>query len=173
MVIPMKIYWSQQEKLIELNNIMDTKPEQKAPEAPERDWTKERDVRCMPVVSEIFRIFAKLEKLPINNDLMDKEEAYKIYFAMNKEIGTLLSYKDIDVKEELSFIFQAVEEIVSITKKLVVDSMEHNEEELKNAIYDVKEGEPERYTAPKLALMIEKKEEITEAIKKIIEEPAK
>jgi len=140
---------------------------------PERDWTKERDLRCLPVVAQIFGIFAKLEKLPINNDFMLKEDAYNIYFAINKDINTIFSVKDIDIKSDLEFIFQAVEEIVAITKKLVTDSLGKNEEILKDAIFNVKDGEPDLYTATKLAKMVEKKEEIREAIKKIIDEPVK
>jgi hypothetical protein len=136
---------------------------------PERDWTQERDLRCIPIVHEIFKTIANLEKMPINHDFMTKEEAYKIYFDINKAVNTEISLKGVDVKSDLEFIFQCVNEIVTITQKLVIDSVAKNESILKDAIYDVKDGEPDLYTTTKLIKMIEKKEEIREAIKKIIE----
>lgn len=138
-------------------------------ENPERDWTQERDVRCIPVAHEIFKLIAGMEKLPINHDFMTKEEAYQIYFDTNKAISALISARDVDVKSDMQFIWQCVEEIVTITKKLTTDSIERNESILKDAIFDVKEGEPDLYTTTKLAKMVEKKEEIREAVKKIIE----
>ena len=136
---------------------------------PERDWTTERDLRCIPVVHEIFKIIAGLEKMPINHDFLTKEEAYDIYFSINKSINIEISTRGIDVKSDMEFIFQCVNEITAISIKLVIDSVAKNESILKDAIYDVKEGEPDLYTTTKLIKMIEKKEEIREAVKKIIE----
>lgn len=137
---------------------------------PERDWTQERDLRCLPVAQQIFKILAGLEKLPINNDFLTKEEAYKIYFDVNKAINLEICVKDIDVKSDMEFIWQVIEEIVTISKRLVMDSLAKNESILKDSLFDVKEGEPDLYSATKLAKMVEKKEEIREAIKKIISE---
>jgi hypothetical protein len=138
-------------------------------EKPERDWTQERDLRCLPVVHEIFKLIAGLEKMPINHDFMTKEEAYQIYFGLNKQMSLLISDKNIDIKSDMEFIWQCVGEIITIVKKLTTDSIERNESILKDAIFDVKDGEPDLYTATKLAKMIEKKEEIREAVNKIIE----
>lgn len=137
-------------------------------ENPERDWTQERDLRCIPVVHQIFKILAGLEKMPINHDLLTKEEAYQIYFEINKAVNTEISVKGVDVKSDMEFIWQCVQEIITITQKLVTDSIAKNESILKDAIYDVKEGEADLYTTTKLIKMIEKKEEIREAVKKII-----
>ena len=135
---------------------------------PKRDWTQERDLRCIPVVHEIFKIIAGLEKMPINHDFLTKEEAYEIYFRINKSINAEISHKGIDVKSDLQHIFQCVNEITAISIKLVTDSVAKNESILKDAIYDVKEGEADLYTTTKLIKMVEKKEEIREAVKKII-----
>lgn len=145
----------------------DKKARKEAP--PERDWTQERDLRCIPVVHQIFKILANLEKMPINHDFMTKEDAYKIYFDINVAVNTEISVRGIDVKSDMEFIWQCVNEITQITQRLVTDSIEKNESILKDAIYDVKEGDADLYTTTKLAKMIEKKEEIREAVKKIIE----
>lgn len=140
-------------------------------ENPERDWTQERDLRCIPVAHEIFKILAGLEKLPINHDFMTKEEAFEIYFKqINVPINTLISLQNVDVKSDMDFIWQCVEEIVTITKKIVTDSLEKNESILKDAIYDVKDGDADLYPLQRLAKMVEKKEQIREAINKIIAE---
>ncbi len=136
---------------------------------PERDWTQERDLRCIPVVHEIFKLIAGWEKMPINHDFLTKEEAYKIYFDMNVAVNKLISVSGIDVKSDMDFIWQCVSEIVTIVKTSSDKSIERNESILKDAIFDVKDGEPDLYTATKLAKMIEKKEEIREAVKKIID----
>lgn len=137
----------------------------------ERDWTQERDLRCIPVAHQILKILAGLEKLPINHDFMTKEEAYKIYFDINKAVNAEISIKGIDVKSDMEFVWQCIAEITQITQKLVTDSIAKNESILKDAIYDVKDGDADLYTTTKLIKMIEKKEEIREAIKKIIDEP--
>ena len=136
---------------------------------PERDWTQERDLRCIPVAHEIFKMIAGLEKLPINHDFMTKDQAYQIYFDMNKSVSGLISAKNVDIKSDMEFIWQCVGEVITIIKKLSEDSIERNESILKDAIFNVNDGEPDLYTATKLAKMIEKKEEIREAVKKIIE----
>lgn len=137
---------------------------------PERDWTQERDLRCIPVVHQIFKIIAGLEKMPINHDFLTKEEAYQIYFGLNKAISTEISEKGIDIKSDMEFIWQCVSEIVTITKVSVEKTIERNESILKDAIYDVKDGDADLYTTTKLIKMVEKKEEIREAVKKIIAE---
>lgn len=140
---------------------------------PERDWTQERDLRCIPVAHEILKILANLEKLPINHDFLTKEEAFEIYFKqINVPINTLISQRGVDVKSDMDFIWQCVNEIVTITQKIVTDSLEKNESILKDAIYDVKDGDADLYPITRLAKMIEKKEEIREAINKIIDAPA-
>ena len=135
----------------------------------ERDWTKERDLRCIPIVHAIFKLIAGLKTLPINNDFLTKDEAERIYFdQIQKPISILFSENDIDVKSELEFIGQCLEEITRITNTLTKASFGRNESILKNAIYDIKDGDLSLYTTTKLLKMVAKKEEIRESIKNII-----
>ncbi len=135
----------------------------------ERDWTRERDERCIPVVKEIFGIVASMEKVPINNDSMSKQDCYDIYFASQKKIIDILVANNVDIESEFAFIQQCLNEVLSITTTLVSKSLKENYSVVTDAIFDVKEGEPQLLTATRVGKMIEKKEEIRKAIAEIIE----
>ncbi len=134
----------------------------------ERDWTAERDARCIPVVMEIIKLMGTMEKAPINSDTMSKQECYDIYFDMNKKVNNILVENNIDITSDMEYIWQCITEITTIIQKIVSDSLKRNDSILQDAIYGVKEGEPALYTAVKLGKMLEKKEQIAEAINKIL-----
>ena len=111
----------------------------------ERDWTAERDARCIPVVMEIIKLLATMPKAPINSDSMSKQDCYDIYWDMNKKINDVFIANDIDITSDTEYIWQCVDEIIVITKKIVIESLKNNDAILQDAIYGVKEGEPALY----------------------------
>lgn len=134
----------------------------------ERDWTAERDARCIPVVLEIIKLWANMPKAPINTNTMSKQDCYDIYWDLNKKINDILIDNNIDITSDMEFIWQCISEIGAVTKTVVDESLKKNDALLQDAIYGVKEGEPALYTVGKLGKMLEKKNEIAEAIDKII-----
>ena len=154
------------------------KPKVKAPRKAqiERDWTAERDARCIPVVMEIIKLWASMPKAPINSESdgisMSKQECYEIYFDLNKKINEILIANDVDITSDMEYIWQCLSEICAVTKTVVDASLKKNDSILQDAIFGVKEGEPALYKVGKLGKMIEKKEKIVEAIDAILaEEP--
>jgi hypothetical protein len=167
----MLIFWSKVEKLIaNAHNNMSQKKDKLARKTKpvERDWTKERDERCIPVVMEIFKLIAGIEKAPINTDTMPKEACYKIYFDLNKQISDLISHRGVDVVTDMEFIWQAVREIVTITEKVVSDSIKKNDSILQDVIFDVKDGDAPLYTSTRLIQLLERKEQVREAINEVL-----
>ena len=136
----------------------------------ERDWTAERDARCIPVVMEIIKLWAQMPKAPINSDTMSKPECYEIYFDLNKKINDILIVNDVDITSDMEYIWQCLSEIGAVTKTVVDASLKKNDSILQDAIFGVKEGEPALYKVGKLGKMIENKEKIVEAIDAILAE---
>lgn len=144
------------------------------PAQKERDWTNERDQRCIPVVMEVLKLFAAMPKAPINSESdvvgMSKQECYDIYWNLNKQIHEVLIAHDMDITSDMEYVWQCLSEIIACTKAVVDQSLKKNDAILQDAIYGVKEGEPALYTVGKLGKMLEKKEQIAEAVNKILAE---
>lgn len=142
----------------------------KSPWVKERDFTMEREERCLPLVSKILLAIATLERLPIGS--ISHEQSNVIYKDLNMKVHNILvEAKDIDIEDDYSFIFKKINEVIFMVNEVVSTSIKRNYSDLNFAVFGMDPKEGDRLTINKLATLVSRKEEISKATADILSKP--
>ena len=73
----------------------------------ERDYTKEREDRCIPVAIKIMQIVAESGVLP-EGILVTKEQKQQMYLDLMSKVTPILIENGIGFQEEIAYIFNTI-----------------------------------------------------------------
>jgi hypothetical protein len=105
----------------------------------QRDYTKERDERVIPVARELLQLLASNEKLPMGAEVTTggqetvAKECTEIY---QKTVIPLLLEKNLKL-DEISYLFSIMQQGVHLVSEITLSSLEMNKKQSDAIAYEV------------------------------------
>ena len=143
----------------------------RSPWSKERDFTAEREERCLPIVSKILLLIGNLPRLPVGT--IDHKQVNSIYKELNIKVHDILvEAGDIDIEEDYAYIFKSINQVVFMVNEIVGNSIKRNYSDLNFAVFGMDPKEGDRLTINQLAKLVARKDQIGDATAVILSEPA-
>ena len=98
----------------------------------EKDLTKERDERCVPVAKEVMKLIINYDGLMMGT--VDVKEAMKSYKNLVQEVKATLLKNNVKINE-ISYIFQLAFEPLDTVKNMVIENINHQINDLRNTLF--------------------------------------
>ncbi len=137
---------------------------------PERDYTKERNDRCMPVAIKMTQIMIENGIFP-ENSFSTREEKDAMYFKMLQEMYPVMIEAGIDFEGDIEYISKMIGSSLYMFTEVIKDSLNRNLDELRNNLFDEDDMTDNVLTVERLSALSVRRAKIREAVKLILAEP--